>query len=127
MLPTSSRHAPWGRFQRRRRGWTTITAAARLSCTGDGGDQPARRIDTPETVVFGIDEHDIVLAIDGDFFGSIEGGMQRRPMVASIAPFSGPGHGSDDAGVHVNSTDLMIVAQTNVEVPRWAKSQGTWS
>jgi hypothetical protein len=114
---------PMGTFQRRCRGWTSIAAAARLSCAGNGGDQPASGFDAPETMVFGIDEHDIVLAIDGDFFGSIEGGLQRRPMVASVASFSGPGNGSDDPCAHVHSTHLMIVPQTNVEVPRWAKCQ----
>src|SRR5262245_49787863 len=82
-------------FQRRRRGWSTIAAITRLSCTGNGGDHPADPVDTPETVVFGIDEDDIAMAIDGDFFRSIEGGLQRRPMVAGVASFSGPGHRAD--------------------------------
>jgi hypothetical protein len=66
-----------GTFQPRCRGWASIATAARFSCAGNGSDQSTGCFNTPETMVFGIDEHDIALAIDGYFFGSIEGGLQR--------------------------------------------------
>jgi hypothetical protein len=110
--------------QRRRRGGATVATAAWLSRASDRGDQPTHCLDAPDTVVFGIDEHDIVLAIDGDLFWAIEGGLQRRPMVTSVALCPGPGDGANDARLHVHLTHLVVISQTDIEVPCRPKCQG---
>src|ERR671923_11216 len=48
-------------------------------------------------------------------------------MVASVTPFTGPGNGSNDSGAEVYLTYLMVISQTDVEVPRRAERQGARS
>src|SRR5215510_8192700 len=44
-----------------------VAASTRLPRPSHRGDQPTGALDPSDTVVFGIDEPDIVMAIDGDF------------------------------------------------------------
>src|ERR671922_2387612 len=83
-------------FERCSRGRTAVSGAPGLPRSSHRRDQPASSIDATDAVVFGIDEDDVVVAIDGDLLRAIEGGLQRRPMIASVAPFTRTGNGADE-------------------------------
>ncbi len=65
-------------------GRAAVAVAAGLAGPGHGADAMGGRVDEPDGVVLGVDDPDIPRRIDGQLFGTVEGGRFRRPAVAPV-------------------------------------------
>ena len=61
------------------------------------------------TVVFGIDENDVALVIDGDFLRSIECSSQSWSMVPRIALLTRASDGMNDSRPSVDFPNFVII------------------
>lgn len=93
-----------------------VVAAVFGADAGDGGDDVGFVVDFPDGLVFGIDDEDVVLFIEGDAFGAVEGGVCGGGVVAGVSFFARAGDVGEDVGVEVEFENGVAFAEGDVEM-----------
>src|SRR5207244_10064071 len=93
-----------------------VAGGALPAGAGDGGDDMGAGVDAAHAVVFGIDDEEVVVAVDGDPLRAVEGGLERRSSVAAVALLAPAGNGGDAGGPGVHAAHAVPLPLADKEI-----------
>src|SRR4051794_38289846 len=88
--------------QRCRAGVAAITRIALTAIPGDGRDNSGALVDQADRVIFGVDDQQITVTINGELLRRIKDRGESGPAVTGVAPRARPGDGRDDPASRIN-------------------------
>ena len=97
-------------------GGTVVTLEAGAARAGDGGDDSGGEVDFSDAVVAGVGDVEVVIVVDGESVGGVQGGYRCGAAVPNEARLARPGNGRDYVSIEIDLANAVCRAVGDEEI-----------